>query len=130
VPVIDASVIVPALADDTKLGDRARRCLGDAPLCAPEILDLEVASAVRRQVTAGQLNGARALAVLEDLKDLYIDRIGHRALVARCWELRDNLTIYDAAYVALAEALDMALITADGRLARAPGVRCRIELIA
>ncbi len=67
---------------------------------------------------------------LTDLADLPMARVSHRPLLRRCWELRDNLTVYDAAYVALAESLDATLVTADARLARAPGVRCAVELLS
>jgi predicted nucleic acid-binding protein len=67
---------------------------------------------------------------LEDLRSLRLDRVPHGPLVARCWELRENLTVYDAAYVALAEIMALVLVSADARLAGAPGPRCDIELIA
>ena len=71
----------------------------------------------------------RALSVVDDLRDLPMQRAPHRPLLTRCWELRDNLTAYDAAYVALAEALDSILLTADAQLADAPGVTCPIEVL-
>lgn len=67
---------------------------------------------------------------MSDLVALPLRRVSHRALVARCWELRENLTVYDASYVALAEQLETILVTADTRLAGAPGPRCKIELMA
>ncbi len=77
----------------------------------------------------GWLVAADAEAALSDFAELRIDRYDTAALARRIWELRDNLTTYDAGYVALAEALDCPLITADRRLARAPGIRCAIELV-
>ena len=84
---------------------------------------------LRRQVQGGDVDIRRAALALADLAALPLRRAPHRPLLARCWEFRDNLTIYDASYVALAEALDATLLTGDGRLARAPGPRCRIEML-
>lgn len=127
--VVDASVLVAALADDGADGDTARARLRDEELAAPELVDLEVVSVLRRQLSAGTLDARRAQLAVEDLWDLPMQRASHRPLLARCWELRDNLTIYDAAYVALAEALECALVTADTHLADAPRVRCPIEVL-
>ncbi len=71
----------------------------------------------------------RAATAVTDLAALSLDRMPHRPLLARCWELRDNLTPYDASYVALAERLGVTLVTADARLARAPGIRCDVEVL-
>lgn len=128
--VVDASVLAPALADDDAEGDAARARLRGASLVAPELIDLETASVIRRQVRAGRMSARRARLALVDLVDLPLRRAPHRHLLARCWELRDNLSVYDAAYVALAETLDLALLTADVRLARAAGPRCEIELLS
>lgn len=84
---------------------------------------------IRRQSQAGHLDLRRAVFALTDLVELPLRRAPHRPLLARCWELRHNLTVCDAAYVALAEVLDIVLLTADARLANAPGPRCEIELI-
>jgi predicted nucleic acid-binding protein len=126
--VVDASVLVVALADDGPDGDQARARLRDEDLAAPELLDLEVASVLRRQVQTGAVNLRRAGLALVDLAAMPLVRAPHQALLDRCWQLRDNLTMYDAAYVALAEALNADLITGDSRLAKAAGTRCRIEL--
>ncbi|HVA43960.1 MAG TPA: type II toxin-antitoxin system VapC family toxin [Acidimicrobiales bacterium] len=128
--VVDASVVVTALADDGPDGDRVRARLRGERLTAPEVIDLEVVAAWRRLVTAGHLDGPRAQLALQDLGELRLRRVSHRPLLVRCWELRENLTIYDAAYVALAELLDVALLTADVRLASAPGPQCRVEVLA
>lgn len=96
---------------------------------APELLDLEVVSVLRGQMIAGALDARRADLALNDLSAMPVKRAPHRSLLRRCWELRDNLTTYDASYVALAEALDGLLLTGDRRLVRASGPRCQIELL-
>ena len=127
--VVDASVLATSLGDDGPDGDRARARLRGERLTAPELVDLEVASVWRRQVRAGALDDRRAALALTDLRALPLRRAPHRHLLARCWELRDNLTIYDAAYVALAEVLGVLLLTGDGRLARSTGPTCTIEVL-
>ncbi len=126
---VDASVLAVALADDGPDGDYARARLRGERLTAPELVDLEVTSVWRRQVREGAMDARRAALALADLTALPLRRTSHRPLLARCWELRSNLTIYDASYVALAEALDVTLLTADGRLARATGPRCHFEVL-
>ena len=126
--VVDASALATALGDDGPDGDTARARLRGEQLAAPELIDLEVASVFRRQVAVGALDARRAQLALDDLVDLPLRRASHRPLLARCWQLRDNLTPYDGAYVALAEALGTMLLTADTRLARAPDVRCVIQV--
>jgi predicted nucleic acid-binding protein len=127
--VVDASVLVVALADDDVDGDTARAALRGAALAAPGIVDLEVLSVLRRQLATGLLDAPRAALAVVDLDDLPLERASHRPLLPRCWELRHNLTPYDASYVALAEALGAALLTADTRLAAAPGLRCEISVV-
>jgi predicted nucleic acid-binding protein len=127
--VVDASVIVTALADDGPDGDRARDRLRGERLAAPQLLDLEVTSAWRRLTAAGELDERRAHLALADLQGLRVDRVRHGTLLDRCWELRRTFTVYDAAYVALAEMLEVTLVTADGKLAKAPGSRCPIEVL-
>lgn len=127
--VVDASVLAVALADDGVDGDTARTRLRGERLAAPDLVDLEVLSVLRGQLRGGALERRRAELALADLMDLPLERAPHRPLLGRCWELRDNLTAYDAAYVALAEALDTTLLTSDARLAAAPGSRCRIEIL-
>ena len=128
--VVDASVLVIALADDTDLGDRGRQRLIGEALAAPEIVDLEVASVLRRLVSVGLLPPRRANLAVKDLADLPLDRARHLRLLPRVWGLRENATTYDASYVALAEALECTLLTADERLARSPGTNCRFETFA
>ncbi len=127
--VIDASVLATALGDDGSDGDAARSRLRDEEVAAPELIDLEVLSVLRRQLSVGALDARRARLALDDLFDMPMQRASHRPLLGRCWELRENLTPYDAAYVALAEALGAPLLTADTHLANAPGVACTIELL-
>lgn len=127
--VVDASVLAPALADDGADGDRVRDRLRGERLAAPELIDLEVVSTIRRAARAGRLDGRRSGQALTDLATLPLRRVPHLPLLLRVWELRDNLTAYDAAYVALAEALDALLLTADGPMGRASGVRCEVEVL-
>jgi predicted nucleic acid-binding protein len=127
--VVDASVLVPGLVDDGRDGDAARVRLRGEVLAAPELVDLEVASVLRRLVLAGSLPLRHADLALADLVELPLQRAAHRSLLARCWQLRSNVTVYDAAYIALAEALGALLVTADARLAAAPGLRCDVELL-
>ena len=127
--VVDASVLAPALADDGDDGDRARERLRGEELAAPELIDLEVLSTLRRAARARRLDEDRSLQALTDLAALPLRRVPHLPLLTRAWELRDNLTAYDASYVALAEALDTVLVTADGRIGRASGINCEIAVL-
>ncbi len=125
----DASVVVLALGDDGPDGEAARRRLCGERIAAPELLDVEVVSAWRRHETEGRLDPKRAALARSDLRDLRVERVSHRLLMERAWELRANATVYDAIYVALAEILSALLVTADGKLAKAPGIRCGIEVL-
>jgi predicted nucleic acid-binding protein len=127
--VVDASVLATALGDDGPDGDHARARLRGERLNAPEIIDLEVVSVWRRQEKAGLIDRRRAQLAISDLAAIPLRRAAHRPLLARCWELRDNLTIYDGSYVALAEALGVTLLTADRRLANASGPQCHLEVL-
>ena len=127
--VVDASVLAVALGDDGSDGSVARTSLADETLVAPELIDLEVLSVLRRQVKATGMTVARAERALSSLADLPMRRASHRPLLRRCWELRQTVTAYDAAYIALAEAFGISLVTADARLSRAPGVRCQVTLL-
>jgi predicted nucleic acid-binding protein len=128
--VVDASVIVSALIADNDAGERMRlRLDAEDTVCAPEVIDLEVANAWRRELLVGHIGEDRSRLALDDLAGLRLARMPHRPLMPRIWELRHNLTPYDAAYVALAEALDATLLTADGKSTRAPTLRCEVELI-
>lgn len=127
--VVDASVIVAGLADDGPDGDRARDRLRGEDLVAPHLIDLEILSAWRRVAAKGDLDERRFGLAVHDLVDMPLHRIPHWPLLARCWQLRDNLSTYDAVYVALAETLGLTLVTADARLARAPGTTCQVEVL-
>ena len=127
--VTDASTVVLALGQDGPAGDAARERLSGVRLVAPELLDVEVVSAWRRHEAAGRLDPKRAALARADLRALPVERVSHRLLMERCWESRANMTVYDAVYVALAELLDAPLVTADRKLANAPGVRCRVEIV-
>lgn len=128
--MVDASAVVVALTDDGPEGHRYRLRFGDEELAVPELMDLEVASALRQVVSRGDLDLdlGRARRALADLAAMPVERFSHVPLLDRIWELRDSVTPYDAAYVALAEALGATLVTADARLGRAPGPRCTIEV--
>ena len=127
--VVDAGILVTALADDGPDGDLCRSRLAGQPLAAPHLIDLEVGSVLRRLVRSGGIPERRARLALTDLGDLPVERAPATPLLPRCWELRDNLTFYDAAYVALAELLNVTLLTADARLARASGPRSTIQVV-
>jgi predicted nucleic acid-binding protein len=127
--VVDASVLVVALADDGTDGDRARARLRGEELAAPDLIDLEVLSVLRRLVRGRRMPERRAWLALADLVNLPLDRAPHTPLLQRCWQLRSAVTPYDAAYVALAEAFDCPLLTADLRLSRASGLRCVVEVL-
>jgi predicted nucleic acid-binding protein len=127
--VVDASVLATALADDAGDGDRARARLRGEALAAPDLVDLEVASVLRGRLAGGHISPRRAELALADLVALRLERVASLRLIRRCWELRDNLTVCDAAYVALAEALAVPMLTADARLARATGPGCPIEVL-
>jgi predicted nucleic acid-binding protein len=128
--VVDASVLVSALIADDDAGEHMRlRLDSEDTVCAPEVIDLEVANAWRRELLAGRIGEDRSRLALDDLANLPLARMPHRPLMPRIWELRHNLTPYDAAYVALAEILDVTLLTVDGRSTRAPSLQCEVELI-
>jgi predicted nucleic acid-binding protein len=98
-------------------------------LHAPHLIDVEIAQVIRRHAAAGRFDEARGREIIEDLADLRIRRYPHGALLPRIWELRDNLSAYDAAYVALAEALDAPLLTRDHKLAEAARRFARVEVV-
>lgn len=128
--VVDASVLVNVLGDDGEDGRRARDRLAEESLAAPELIDLEVAAVFRKFCAAQRFDVQRASQALSDLRDLRMDRVPHRQLISRCWELRNNVTMYDASYIAVAELFGASLITVDARLTKVPGARCKIELLA
>lgn len=130
VAVVDASALVACFVDDGPTGRGLRARLRMDRLAAPEVLYLEVANALKKARARGALDERRSAEALRDLLGLSLRSFPHSPFLARIWELRENLSPYDAAYVALAEALRKPLLTADRRLARAPGVRCEVELLS
>ena len=127
--VVDASVLAPAVADSGRDGMRFRDRLRGEVVIGPDVLRVEVASVLRRHAHAGHLTPEQADAALDDLVDFPITVVPTVPLLRRVWELRQNLTTYDGCYVALAEAVDSTLVTADARLAGAPGLRCAVEIL-
>jgi predicted nucleic acid-binding protein len=103
---------------------------GSEQMYAPQLLDIEITQVLRRLVRQKELALSRAAQALQDLADLLIERHDHQPLVQRIWQLRDSLSAYDGAYVALAEALAAPLLTCDAKLAGARGHRATIELVA
>jgi predicted nucleic acid-binding protein len=128
--VVDASALLEALLR-TPAADAVQRRLfqPQQTLHAPHLLDVEVAQVLRRYALIGDIDAARGSAALADLADFPLRRYPHDFLLQRVWELRNNLTAYDAVYVALAEALGAPLITRDQRLATAAGHHARVELV-
>ena len=128
--VVDASALLEVLLNTPASSGIAERLFGGKDtLHAPHVLDLEIAQVLRRYTLSGEMNAARGEQALEDLADLPLNRYPHDIFLSRIWALRRNLTAYDAAYLALAEALDAPLVTRDTALARAPGHRARVEVI-
>ena len=128
--VLDASAALELILG-TQTGIRIAERIFDPGelLCAPHLIDLEVAQVLRRYVRAGDVAEPRADEALQDFLDLSIERYPHDLFLRRIWQMRENVTAYDAAYVALAEAVDEALLTTDSRLARSSGHDAKIELI-
>jgi predicted nucleic acid-binding protein len=128
--VTDAGVLVASFVDDRIWGDVARGRLRNEELAAPELIDLEVMSALRGLLRAGKVDHRRAELALTNIRRIPMHRASHRGLVTRCWELRNNLTAYDASYVALAELLGARLVTTDARMSRAPQLMCAVEVLS
>lgn len=129
--VIDATVLANVVGDDGQTGRAARGRVGAAEaVSAPDLVDVEVVSVLRKRWLAGTLTARRFKAAVNDLVDLPIARYPVAPLMIRAYELRGNVTPYDATYVALAEGLSCPLLTADVRLSRAAGLRCQVEVFA
>lgn len=129
--VVDASVIANVVGDDGHSGQVCRaRIAGEPHLVAPDLVDVETVSVLRRRWRAGDLSARRFRAAINDLSALPVMRLPAGPMMIRAFELRANVTPYDAAYVALAESLGYTLVTADARLARSPGVRCRLDVLS
>lgn len=129
--VIDASILANVVGDDGADGRYARaelREVGD--LAAPDLVDVETVAVLRKRWLAQKISGTRFATAVTDLGDMDLDRYPTLRFMRRAWELRANVTAYDAAYVALAEVLDCPLWTADERLAKAPGPTCAIRVIS
>lgn len=128
--VVDASAVIELLLR-TPLGERVEARLFDRPVAlhAPQLLDVEVLQVLRRFEARGELSATRGAATLRLLDELPVRRHPHAPLVPRIWTLRTNLTAYDAAYVALAEALGAVLLTCDARIGRAPGLHTVVEVV-
>jgi predicted nucleic acid-binding protein len=128
--VLDASCLVELLLG-TKQGRSIGARIADPALSlhVPHLADVEIAQALRRYERDGEIDAASAETALEQLRSLDLERHAHEPLLTRVWALRQNLSAYDAVYVALAEALDASLLTCDGKLARAPGMAKRVQLV-
>lgn len=127
--VVDASVLSNALGDDGHDGAAARARLAADDLSAPDLIDVETVAVLRKRWLANDLGGRRFLSAIGDLENLTLERYPTLGLMRRAFELRANVTTYDAAYVALAEHLGCVLLTADERLANAPGLQCPVEVL-
>jgi predicted nucleic acid-binding protein len=128
--VIDASVLANVVGDDGSDGQRARQEFRNAgDVAAPDLADVETVAVLRKRWIAGTVSDERFAAAVDDLGQLDIDRYPDLRFMRRAYELRANVTVYDSAYVALAEALSCELLTADQRLANASGPRCAIRVL-
>ena len=125
--VCDASALVTALLDAGEDGAWAAERLAGAELFAPALLPFECANIIRRHELGALISADQAAQAHADLVDLPVELWPYEVLARRAWELRSNVTIYDAAYVALAEAIGAPLLTLDRRLQRAPGIACEVE---
>jgi predicted nucleic acid-binding protein len=123
--VVDASMVVAALVDSGMDGRWAEALLAGGPLAAPHLLIVEAANILRRSAASGAISAEQASMAHADLLDLRVELFPYAPFAARIWELRENVTCYDAWYVAVAETFNAPLATLDARLANAPGPRCR-----
>ncbi len=121
-------MLAPAIVDAGADGDTLRARLRGETIAGPDLLRIEVLAVIRKRLITGALTPTQANDAVEDLLDLPVSVFPSAPLLRRAWALRDNVTGYDACYVALAEALDCTLFTADARLANAPGTSCAVEL--
>jgi predicted nucleic acid-binding protein len=124
--VCDSSAVAALLLDSGPDGQWVAQTLESGEIAAPALVTYETASVIRRHEISGQISRDQSAQAHADLLDLAIELWPYDLLATRAWELRLNLSIYDATYVALAEITDLSLITLDKRLAKAPGTKCRI----
>ena len=127
--VLDSSAAIASLVAGPRRSLLATRIAGEE-LVSPHVIDLEVHHALRRMLRRRELTAGRAERIRADYLGFAIDRFPHEPLLDRVWELRGHLTAYDAAFVALAEALEVPLVTTDARLARTRGHQAEIESFA
>jgi predicted nucleic acid-binding protein len=128
--IVDATVLFEVVTDTPDAEQLRARLHAEPDQAAPHLIDAEVLATIQTHHRRGALDGTAAAQAVDDLRSWPGERWSHRPLLERAWELRANVRGYDALYVALAEALDATLLTLDGRLAAAPGVRCRVDLPA
>lgn len=128
--VVDASCLYEVVADTSRSEVIRQRLAADQEHAAPHVVDVEVLGVIRRHVQAGAMDATAAAQAVDDLAEWPGERFGHQALLDRAWELRATVRVWDATYVALAEALGATLLTRDARLADASGPRCPIDVVA
>ena len=126
--VLDASVLFEVVADTPRAESLRSYLAADDDQAAPHLIDAEVLAVIRTQHRVGALDATAAAQAVSDLATWPGQRWPHGLLLERAWELRSNVRAYDALYVALAEAMDATLLTLDERLARAPGIRCPVDV--
>ncbi len=126
--VVDTSAVLEALVARNPAPGLVERLAEDGDLHAPHLIDIELLHALRRLNSLGQLSEERATDARADFRDLALVRYPHIQLSDRIWQLRHNLTAYDAAFVALAESLQAPLVTCDTHIVNAPGHAARVEL--
>jgi len=128
--IVDASCLYEVVADGAQSASVREHLLSGQDQAAPHVLDAEVLGVIRRDLMLGHLDRTAAFQAVEDLHEWPGERFGHRALLARAWDLRDRVRTWDALYVALASALDGTLLTLDTKLARIDGLDCQVVVPA
>jgi predicted nucleic acid-binding protein len=129
--VVDASILANVVGDDGQPGRVARTTLAaESLVCVPDLADVETTAVLRKSWLTGSIDDQRFFEALQDLGALPLRRCPTGPLMLRAYELRANVTPCDAAYVALAEEMGCVLVTADGRLSRAPGLRCPVQVVS
>lgn len=126
--VVDSGVIAEAFLDAGEVGEWARHWIAPGEVIAPQLMLVEATNILRREESYGSISRSTASAAFSELLELKIELFPYHPFASRIWELRANVTAYDAWYVALAEFLDVPLVTVDSRLSRATGPRCAFEL--